>query len=304
MAHIGVEEGLARHLVALGEAEHLAAKGGEAAIVAVELVDQIFDLGAVELDALDLGGQLLAKLLILILFRLGIGLAGAERFEASVLELREFLEERGDVGELLERLGLQKLLHRGEGEGVVLLLIVARARRSALDQAVLVILVGFGRRVLDLFLFLEGGAGGLFGNVAVLAGFGAFDLLGRGPLESIASRSRISRSCISPSFKAFDHWMIALKVIGLSQRPQIIVSRPASIRLAIAISPSRLSNSTAPISRRYIRTGSSVRSTVSFFFSTMKRSPSPSPASSSALRARPRLRPPARPRPLPHSRRR
>ena len=39
--------------------------------------------------------------------------------------------------------------------------------------------------------------------------------------------------------------------------------RPASIRLAIAISPSRDSNSTLPISRRYMRTGSSVRSSFS-----------------------------------------
>jgi hypothetical protein len=39
-----------------------------------------------------------------------------------------------------------------------------------------------------------------------------------------------------------------------------MVSRPASMRLAMAISPSRLSNSTEPISRRYMRTGSSVRS--------------------------------------------
>jgi hypothetical protein len=60
--------------------------------------------------------------------------------------------------------------------------------------------------------------------------------------------------------------MIAWKVIGLSHRPWIIVSRPASMRLAMAISPSRLSSSTAPISRKYIRTGSSVRSVVSFFF--------------------------------------
>ena len=60
--------------------------------------------------------------------------------------------------------------------------------------------------------------------------------------------------------------MIAWKVIGLSHSPMIIVSRPASMRLAMAISPSRLSSSTAPISRRYIRTGSSVRSVVSFFF--------------------------------------
>src|SRR3546814_11350714 len=59
--------------------------------------------------------------------------------------------------------------------------------------------------------------------------------------------------------------MIAVKGFGLSHSPKIIVSRPASMRLAIAISPSRLSSSTAPISRRYIRTGSSVRSMVSFF---------------------------------------
>ena len=39
-----------------------------------------------------------------------------------------------------------------------------------------------------------------------------------------------------------------------------MVSRPASIRLAMAISPSRDSSSTEPISRRYMRTGSSVRS--------------------------------------------
>ena len=41
--------------------------------------------------------------------------------------------------------------------------------------------------------------------------------------------------------------------------PPIIMSRPASMRLAIAISPSRDSSSTLPISRRYMRTGSSVR---------------------------------------------
>jgi hypothetical protein len=54
--------------------------------------------------------------------------------------------------------------------------------------------------------------------------------------------------------------MMAWKVSGLSHRPAIIVSRPASMRLAMAISPSRLKSSTDPISRRYMRTGSSVRS--------------------------------------------
>ncbi len=47
---IAVEEVLARHLVALGEAQHLAAERGQAAVEAVELIDEIFDLGVVELD--------------------------------------------------------------------------------------------------------------------------------------------------------------------------------------------------------------------------------------------------------------
>ena len=59
--------------------------------------------------------------------------------------------------------------------------------------------------------------------------------------------------------------MIAWKVSGLSHRPAIIASRPASMRLAIAISPSRDKSSTEPISRRYMRTGSSVRSPGSDF---------------------------------------
>ena len=67
VADIAIEEVLARHLVALGEAQHLPAQRGQAAVEAVELVDEIFDLGVVELDALDLGGQLLAQLLILAL---------------------------------------------------------------------------------------------------------------------------------------------------------------------------------------------------------------------------------------------
>jgi hypothetical protein len=45
---------------------------------------------------------------------------------------------------------------------------------------------------------------------------------------------------------------------GLSHRPAITASRPASMRLAIAISPSRDKSSTDPISRKYKRTGSSV----------------------------------------------
>ena len=70
----------------------------------------------------------------------------------------------------------------------------------------------------------------------------------------------MSRRKTLPSFSSSRQMMMAWKVSGLSHRPAIIASRPASMRLAIAISPSRDSSSTEPISRRYMRTGSSVRS--------------------------------------------
>jgi hypothetical protein len=70
----------------------------------------------------------------------------------------------------------------------------------------------------------------------------------------------MSRSRIFPSFSSSRQMMIAWKVKGLSHKPWIIASRPASMRLAMAISPSRDRSSTDPISRRYMRTGSSVRS--------------------------------------------
>ena len=75
-AHIAFEERPARHAVALGQAQHLAAERGQAAVIAVQLVDQIFDLGGVELDALDLGGELLAELVIFLL------VGGRERLAA------------------------------------------------------------------------------------------------------------------------------------------------------------------------------------------------------------------------------
>ena len=70
----------------------------------------------------------------------------------------------------------------------------------------------------------------------------------------------MSRRRILPSLSSSRQMMIAWKVSGLSQSPAIIASRPASMRLAMAISPSRDRSSTDPISRRYMRTGSSVRS--------------------------------------------
>ena len=70
----------------------------------------------------------------------------------------------------------------------------------------------------------------------------------------------MSRRKTFPSLSSSRQMMMAWKVSGLSHRPAIMASRPASMRLAMAISPSRESSSTEPISRRYMRTGSSVRS--------------------------------------------
>ena len=70
----------------------------------------------------------------------------------------------------------------------------------------------------------------------------------------------MSRRKTLPSLSSSRQMMMAWKVSGLSHRPAIMASRPASMRLAIAISPSRDNSSTEPISRRYMRTGSSVRS--------------------------------------------
>ena len=74
---------------------------------------------------------------------------------------------------------------------------------------------------------------------------------------NVLSRSIRSRSKTSPVSIWSRQASNARIVNGDSQIPPSSNSRPASIRLAIAISPSRVSSSTVPISLRYIRTGSS-----------------------------------------------
>ena len=82
--------------------------------------------------------------------------------------------------------------------------------------------------------------------------------------RKVASRSITSRSRMSSDSNSSRQMVIAWKVSGDSHRPAIIVLRPASMRLAMAISPSRAQQlDRLPISRRYIRTGSSVRSSFS-----------------------------------------
>ena len=140
-----------------------------------------------ELDAFDFRGELLAQLLIFILLGLGIFAAGAERVEAGGLELGKLFVERRDRGEFLERLGLELLLHLGERQRIVLVVVVDRARHVAALDEIFLILVDLRRLLLGLFLLLEGGAGGRRGDLAFLAAFRAFlsagDLLGGRPFR-------------------------------------------------------------------------------------------------------------------------
>ncbi len=53
--------------------------------------------------------------------------------------------------------------------------------------------------------------------------------------------------------------MISSIVVGHDEIAWIMCFRPSSMRLAISISPSRVSSCTEPISRMYMRTGSVVR---------------------------------------------
>ena len=71
-------------------------------------------------------------------------------------------------------------------------------------------------------------------------------------------------------------------VAGEAEIASIIAIRPPSMRLAISISPSRVSSSTVPISRMYMRTGSVVRPNS---LSTVDRAASASSSASSSVAA-------------------
>ncbi len=64
---------------------------------------------------------------------------------------------------------------------------------------------------------------------------------------------------ISSFSMSSDMRRISSIVVGHDEIAWIMCLRPSSMRLAISISPSRVSSSTEPISRMYMRTGSVVR---------------------------------------------
>ena len=184
--------------------------------------------------------QLFALALVALLRARGDLLAGGHGLQPAVLHLVQLLVQRLDLLEGRQHFGLQLLLQRGQRDAGAFALIVAVQIIGAIGWfGGAVAAAAVGRRDRGSGATLPSGAGA--------------------PAPCVASRSMMSRSSIRPALSWSCQEMIALKVSGLSHRPPIIMSRPASMRLAMAISPSRDSSSTLPISRRYIRTGSSVR---------------------------------------------
>ena len=164
--------------MALGKAQHLAAQRGQAAVEGVEIVDQKFDLGRVELDAFDFGGELFRKRFVFLFLGAGKNLALGHQVDALLLELFELAEEVGDTREAFDGIRLERGFHLSKGHGVVLFLFVV-----ALGRTFLALLAVFFR-ILVFIVVANGRTGGFLGNLAVVVFILArFHLLGRGFLR-------------------------------------------------------------------------------------------------------------------------
>src|SRR3546814_14643463 len=93
MIDIGIKESFVGNFVPLGQTQHLPAQCGQASVIRVKLVHQIFNLRAMKLNAFDFCGQILAQLLIFIFLYFREVIAGAEPGKARFLNFREFLEQ-------------------------------------------------------------------------------------------------------------------------------------------------------------------------------------------------------------------
>ena len=260
--------------MALGEPHQSALVADEALVDVVELLDQGVDARLIEPQRLHLDDDLFLELLVLALLRRRQQLVVQLVVDVLVLQSAQAFEGIGDGVEGLQHLGLELGLDRGERHRVLGIVLVGVAFAECAFLRLLFAAPTFSG------LGLNGvGAGGADGGATGCGGTtrrnggalaGAVDgastpgtaagtALASGPAY-VASRSIMSCRNTLPSFNSLRQMVTAWKVSGLSHRPAIIASRPASIRLAMATSPWRESSPIEPISRRYMRTGSSVRS--------------------------------------------
>src|SRR5262245_60021476 len=245
VAEILVDEMLARHTETVGQLHQPAFVRDKTLVDRVELLDQTLDAGVVERQALDVADELVAQLVVATLLRAIELLARQLHLNLLVVQLAQSLVRGGNVVEGLEHLRLELGLHGGDRQGVLVLILVVELAFNAAFAAILGTDGGVS----------EGSRGWRHAD-------GRDRRWRRLSLRPFVGRpkSMMSRSRILAFINSSRQMMMAWNVSGLSHRPAIIASRPASMRLAMAVSPPRESSLSEPISRRYMRSGSSVRS--------------------------------------------
>ena len=124
VAVVLVDELLARHAVVVGKPHQLALEADEPPVDGVELLDQALDTVVVERQALDVGDDLAADLLVGLLLLARALLSRDLLLELLVLLAAQLLVVGGDLVEGLEHLGLQLGLHRRERQRVLELVLV------------------------------------------------------------------------------------------------------------------------------------------------------------------------------------
>jgi hypothetical protein len=213
-----LEEALARHAAAFGQAEKLHFLIQDAAVEAIVLVEQRLDAVVVEVDAAHLLGQLFLELLQPLFLRRRELVLVQGGVEADLEQLVDLLPGGGHRIEAGEHAGQQRLLHHRERNGVLAVFVVLAAIRRLAVFVALFRRGGRDRRRGD-DRHGAGGRGGLeVGRQArVLAGLAA---IGGVEIDDVAQQ----RPCLRLQ-QASRHSAMARMVIGLSQRPAIIWSR-------------------------------------------------------------------------------
>ena len=123
MADICLKEVDTLHFVTFRQAQHLPAKGSEATVKGIKVVDQEFDLGRMELHAFDLCGQFFAQLLVFLFLRCREIIASSKGFHPIGLEFFKCLEVLRDTGKTLNRIWFERSLHLGQAQRIVFVII-------------------------------------------------------------------------------------------------------------------------------------------------------------------------------------
>ena len=143
VAHVLLEELVARHAVAFRQPHQAAFVRDEALVDVVELLDQRIDARLVEPQRLHLGDDLFLQLLVLALLRRRQRGALQAELDVLLLQAAQLLEVVGDVVEGLDHLRLELGLDGGERQRILHVVFVVIALGRGLGR-ILLLAVGGG----------------------------------------------------------------------------------------------------------------------------------------------------------------